>query len=247
MTTAQEVLDGRAAWAVECGDCLDLVRRLPTGCVDAVVTDPPYGMGWDTDSKRFTGGNLALRRGEGRDDWGPVRGDEVPFDPSPWLPFPRVVLWGANHFAARLPVGTTLVWLKKADHLFGTFLSDAEVGWMKGGHGVYCHREQFPPPSRMAEGDGRVLHPNQKPVGLMRWCLGRLRLGPGALVLDPYCGSGTTGVVAVRMGFRFIGMEVDPDHAAVARKRIESDAPLFNAAPVPPLAPGLFDTLAQEG
>jgi hypothetical protein len=137
------------------------------GVFDAVVADPPYGMSCNTNSRRFTGGNRALRKGEGRDDWPVVAGDNKPFDPSLWLIFPKVCLWGANHFAARLPVGTTLVWIKKADHLFGSFLSDAEVGWIKGGHGVYCFRKQFPPPSRAHEGGGRCAHPMQKPVALI--------------------------------------------------------------------------------
>jgi len=203
------------------GDCLDLLRSLPDGCVDAVITDPPYGMDWDTDSTRFTGGRPDLRRGEGRDDWGAVRNDNKPFDPSPWLQFPRVVLWGMNHYAASLPVGTTLVWLKKADHLFGSFLSDAEVAWMKGGHGVYCFRKQFPPPSRMAEGGGRCLHPNQKPVELMKWCLDRAGVPKGGLVFDPFMGSGTTGVACLQTDRRFIGCELDPTHYATAVRRLD--------------------------
>jgi site-specific DNA-methyltransferase (adenine-specific) len=213
------------------GDCLDVLRKLESGSVDAVVTDPPYGMSNNTDSKRFTGGNRALRRGEGRDDWPEVRGDDRPFDPSSWIAFPKVVLWGANHYAARLPVGTTLVWLKKADHLFGTFLSDAEIGWMKGGHGVYCFRKQFPPPSRMDEAGGRCAHPNQKPVSLLRWCFERLKLQPGATVLDPYMGSGSTGVAAVEAGLKFIGVELDQGYFDIAQKRIaeaKQATPLFD-------------------
>lgn len=166
-------------WVIHEGDCLDILPTLASGSIDAVITDPPYGMSNRTNSKRFTGGNRIATRGEGRDDWPEVKGDAVPFDPTPWLAFPKAILWGANHFAARLPTGTTLVWIKRADHLFGTFLSDAEIGWMKGGHGVYCHREQFPPPCRMEEAGGPVAHPNQKPIGLMRWCIARLGLQAG--------------------------------------------------------------------
>jgi site-specific DNA-methyltransferase (adenine-specific) len=151
------------------------------------------------------------------------------------LAFPKVILWGANHYAARLPVGTTLVWLKKADHLFGAFLSDAEIGWMKGGHGVYCFRKQFPPPCRIQEGGirGRVAHPTQKPVALMRWCIERLKLKPGTTIFDPYMGAGTTGVAAAQMGLSFIGCEIDPGYFKVARRRIDAalaSAPLFSGA-----------------
>lgn len=196
---------------------------LPPDDYAAVISDPPYGMNWDTDSKRYSGGNRALRRGEGRDDWPEIHGDAVPFDPSPWLEYPKVVLWGANHFAAKLPVGTTLVWLKKDDHLFGTFLSDAEIGWMKGGYGVYVFRKQFPPPSRIVEGGGECLHPTQKPIGLMRWCIQRLKLPAGAHILDPFAGSGTTAIAAMIEGRRCTLVEKDPAYCDIIRKRVAAE------------------------
>lgn len=208
------------------GDCLKALPEI--GHVDAVVSDPPYGIAWSTNSKRYSDGHRAIRGGEGRDDWPAIHGDAEPFDPAPWLAFPKVILWGANHYAQCLPTGTTLVWLKKADHLFGTFLSDAELAWMKGGYGVYCYRQQFPPPSRAKESHGRCAHPTQKPVELMRWCLSKLKLPPGAVVLDPYMGSGTTGVAAVSLGLRFVGVEMEPSYFAAARRRIaEAVGPLF--------------------
>lgn len=205
-----------------CGDCLELTGNLKA---DAVLSDPPYGMNWNTDSSRFSGGGKAY--GRGRSDWGPIRSDDEPFDPVPWLDFPEVILWGANHYTQWLPLGTTLVWLKKAPHLYGTFLSDAEIGWMKGGHGVYVHFEQFPPPSRMAENSGTVAHPTQKPIGLMAWCLRRIK---GQAILDPFMGSGTTGIAAVRAGREFIGIEIDQTHFDTACRRIAKELetpPLF--------------------
>ena len=204
------------------GDCLNLLPRLPRECIDAVVTDPPYGMKADTDSRRFSGGKLADRQ-RGR-NWPRIINDDVPFDPAPWLRFSRVVIWGANHFASNLPVGTTLVWLKKDDRHFGTFLSDAEVAWMKTGHGVYVHRQNFWPPSRLAEWGGSVAaHPTQKPIGLMAWCMDRAKVLPGQLVLDPYMGSGTAGVAAIRTGRRYVGCEIDPTYFATAVARIKAE------------------------
>lgn len=122
MSRVEHIADGVTLYL---GDCREILPTLPKG---ALVSDPPYGMGWNTDSTRFTGGQREVGRGEGRSDWGKVRNDSEPFDPSPWLDFPECILWGANHYGERLPRGTTLVWLKKAPHLFGSFLSDAEIG-----------------------------------------------------------------------------------------------------------------------
>lgn len=202
-----------------CGDCLEIAPSLQG--VDAVISDPPYGMDWDTDSTRFSCGSV--KRGVGREDWAEIHNDDAPFDPSPWLVWEKVVLFGANHFAARLPVGTTLVWIKKADHLFGSFLSDAELAWMKGGYGVYAFRKQFPPPSRMAENNGKVAHPTQKPISLMAWCMDKAKVPEGATVLDPYMGSGSTIIAAIRTGRKAIGIEKDPEHFKNAVERIKRE------------------------
>ena len=95
---------------------------------------------------------------------------------------------------------------------------------MKGGYGTYCFRKQFPPPCRSHEAgrkDGRAVHPTQKPIELMKWCISRLKLKPGATILDPYMGSGTTGVAAVELGYKFLGCELDPGYFAIAAERIK--------------------------
>jgi site-specific DNA-methyltransferase (adenine-specific) len=215
------------------GDCLAILPTLEAGSIDAIVSDPPYGMKWNTDGTRFTGGyeGGARHNGEGIRQWSDIESDDQPFDPTPWLKFRKVILFGSNHYAARLPVGTTLVWLKKADHLFGTFLSDAEIAWMKGGYGVYVFRKQFPPPSRVKEGGikGKAAHPTQKPIALMRWCIEKLKIAPRSTILDPYMGSGSTGVAAIQLGFNFIGIELDPSYCEIAQRRIDAArTPLFS-------------------
>ena len=199
------------------GNCLDYLPII----ADAVVSDPPYGMNLDTDNSRFTAERHSTTNGKrnaGKHDGLKVLEDDQPFDPSPWLKYPAVVLFGSNHYAARLPVGTTLVWLKRNDAGFGTFLSDAEVAWMKGGHGVYAKRDL----SMNGEALTRC-HPCQKPVALMAWVMERAKVPAGATVLDPYMGSGSTGLAAIRTGRKFIGIERDPVHFASAVQRIRAE------------------------
>ena len=210
-------------WEVRHGDCLTMLADLPADAV--IVSDPPYGMAWNTDTTRFSGGHNPERRSAGRNDQARVHGDTEPFDPVPWLRFPKVVLWGANHYAQRLPIGTTLVWIKRTDANFGTFLSDAEVAWQMGGHGVYCFRDLS-----MVRNATRRVHPTQKPVSLMRWCIQRLRLAPGTLIVDPYCGSGTTGVAAIQEGHRFLGIEREERYVTVASERIAAAADQYRMA-----------------
>ena len=144
-----------------------------------------------------------------------IAGDDQPFDPTPYLCFDRIIMWGANHYAARLPVGTTLVWIKRNDEAYGTFLSDAEIGYQKGGCGVYCFRDL----SMKAEERDRK-HPNQKPLPLMQWCIERVS-DPGDIILDPFMGSGTTGVACANLGRKFIGIEIEPKYFDIACRRIE--------------------------
>jgi site-specific DNA-methyltransferase (adenine-specific) len=207
------------------GDCLEIAPTLEG--VDAVISDPPYGMNWDVDTMRFSGGKSPnVVRGNFRSsDLIPVRGDDKPFDPSPWLEYETCVLWGSNHYANRLPIGTTLIWLKRHPELYGSFLSDADMAWMKTGRGLYCYYKQFPPPIRAMEAGGDpcnplAIHPTQKPIGLMAWCMDTAKAAPGSTVLDPYMGSGTTGIACLRTGRNFIGIEIDPKHFQTACDRM---------------------------
>jgi DNA modification methylase len=182
--------------------------------VDAVITDPPYGMNWNTDSTRFSGGGSP---GIKRDR---IIGDNKPFDPSPFFSVGKSHLfWGFNHFAQRLPVGKTLIWLKQQPNSFGSFLSDAELAWCSGGNGVWAYFSPRSIATAVKEGLGSVAHPTQKPVSLMEWCIEQA--GNPQIILDPFMGSGTTGVAAIQMGRKFIGIEREPKYFDIACKRIE--------------------------
>lgn len=195
------------------GDCRDLLPSLE--CFDAVVTDPPYGIGLKTDNRRFTGGNTRRGNGVGSAGGKPIVGDSAAFDPSFLLNLPGdKILWGWNHYPNLLPRGACLVWLKRFDESFGSFLSDAELAWLSKGHGVYCRRDL----SNNAIVNERA-HPTQKPVSLMEWCL--TFIPKAKTILDPFMGSGSTGVAALRAGRRFVGIEIDAGYFDAACRRIE--------------------------
>lgn len=198
---------------------------------DAVISDPPYKN--NTDSTRFTGGlspKIQRKRGHGRSDWR-VSGYDEPFDPTLWAKAGWVVLWGYHHFADQLAPGTVLVWLKRAPHLLGTFLSDCELAWRKGGEGVYAHVREFSPPERLKEArrGGKCVHPNQKPLSLMEWSIKMSGTPRDRVILDPFMGSGTTLVAAKNLFRRAIGIETHERHCETAAKRLEQNVLDFGA------------------
>jgi site-specific DNA-methyltransferase (adenine-specific) len=198
------------------GDCREMLPNL--GGDLAIVSDPPYGMNYNTDNRRFTGRAWPSDRVRNRPR---VEGDREPFDPSPLIGFPSCVLWGVNHFAQRVPVGTWLIWLKKSAARYGSFLSDAEVVWMKGGHGIYARELQWEGLHR-AEERGEHLHPTQKPVAIMRWCI-EVGAKNELPIADPYMGSGTTLRAAKNIGRRAIGIEIEERYCEIAAERCRQE------------------------
>ena len=204
---------------IYCADCRDVLPQLPEDA--AIVSDPPYGMrrhgryqcGANSDS--HVAGFRSNAFGQ------TVHGDDKPFDPSPWLKFPEVILWGFNHFPQALSKGSVFVWLKRYDDGFATFLSDAELAWFNSGCGVYCRRDM----SLQGESNIRA-HPSQKPVGIMRWCTSFTK---AQTILDPFMGSGTTLVAAKQLGRRAIGIEIEEKYVKIAIERLRQEVLPFDA------------------
>jgi len=196
---------------VLCGDNSDPenVKRLLNGEVpDACISDPPYGISFNTDYTRFT-----IQSGK-NNKYKPIQGDQHIFDPRPYLHYESVVLWGANYFAEHLPFGTWLIWDKRFEN-GKAWLSDAEVAWMKTGTGVYIKSitsQGFVRPEK-------VEHPTQKPIELMAWCMEKSKAGE--FIFDPFLGSGTTLMAAEQLGKRCFGMEIEPTYVQVIVDRWE--------------------------
>lgn len=213
--------DGRVA--LYCGDCLAILPTLAPGSVDAVVTDPPYGVDWPT-NYHFSCRNSGVRKYAERlprRAHKPITGDDQPFDPAPLMRYPIVVLWGANNFSEKLPQGSWLIWDKR-DAMDNAYLSEAEGAWMNKGKSVRMFKHCWQGFSRASE-NSQHYHPTQKPVALMAWCLDVAKVPSDALVLDPYMGSCPVGLACICTGRRFIGIEIDPRYFDIAKARIERE------------------------
>ena len=245
------------------GDCREVLPGLDRP--DAICSDPPYGQAQNTNVVGKGGiktyGQLGERGGArvararmcggGLHTTGittvwpeGITVDDEPFDPALCLAAAdRILLWGAHKFADRLQPGSWLVWDKVPTGKLRD-QGDGEAAWIN---------DDPPRPMRIyrllwdgvcvgsaarhevTAGQSRV-HPTQKPVALMSWCIEQMRLKAGATICDPYMGSGSTGVAAVALGHPFVGIECEPLYFETALRRIEAaerQRDLFVHAPLP--------------
>ena len=202
------------------GDCLEVMQELEDGSVDAVITDPPYGMGLLTNNHTRKRSGLAECN-----DFPPIAGDDRPFDPSPFLDYFLVVLFGANYYADKLPVsGGWIVWdkldgLNSKREIGFNDNSDCELIWTNDKGPLRILRHRWMGAMKGSENGVKRVHPTQKPVALMKQIIEYWTL-PNATILDPFMGSGTTGVACVQTGRNFIGIEIEPKYYEIAEKRI---------------------------
>ncbi len=181
------------------GDCAEILPTLQK--VDAVITDPPYGINI-TKSNR-----LSKSRGFKDTGW-----DNQP--PSKYLidkvvsKGKQAILWGGNYFDLP-PTRCFLAWDKQNE---GRDFADLEMAWTNLDKVARIFRMR---PMNM---DGGKVHPTQKPIALMEWCIDKV---DGNTILDPFMGSGSTGVACAKMGKEFIGIEKDEQFFEIAYSRIK--------------------------
>jgi hypothetical protein len=173
--------------------------------------DPPYGIGVNTKRRAPRTGGVRGR------DWATVAGDDRPFDPASLLAFPHSVLWGANHYASRLPDSDAWwLWDKRDGVTPERDQSDGEAAWTRGvDAGLRIFRHVWDGFIRASE-MGPALHPTQKPVALATWGFQRATLKPGDLVFSSH------------MGLRFIGCEIVEEYCKAAVNRL-AQLPLFTS------------------
>jgi DNA modification methylase len=189
---------------IYCADCREVLPHLPK--VDLVLTDPPYGILSDS-------GSAATRRSGNRDD------GKMPWDCRPDVAVldcivsvaPVQMIWGGIHLLLP-PTFGYLVWDKQID---GLNFGEAEICWsnLRFAPRIFRYRAVCV--------DGGKVHPTQKPLSLMRWCLG---FAPNAqTILDPFMGSGTTLVAAKQLGRRAIGIEIERKYCDIAIERLRQE------------------------
>lgn len=202
-------------------DCVDILPKLEK--VDACVMDPPYGLGEGRQKKRLSRGLLAKNTKYEDSDWDDKKPDQKLIDlcikMSKWQ-----IIFGGNYF--NLPPTTCwLIWNKlNGDSDF----ADGELAWtnLKGAVRIFNYRWQGMIRPGFVEHPGRGkpkakrLHPTEKPEPVMNWCINKL---PNDIktIIDPFMGSGTTGISAIKLGYKFIGIEKNENYFHIACERIE--------------------------
>lgn len=193
-----------------CSDSSDLTP-LPSP-VDLLLTDPPYGIG-ESSKKNASRRKAALPTDYGHYDW-----DQNPPDATAiaaCVASARLaIIWGGNYFG--LPAASKwLVWDKENS---GDF-ADCELAWTNLTGAVRIFRHMWNGMLRASERGAPRVHPTQKPIVLMEWCIAQA--GNVSTVFDPFMGSGTTGVACANLGKTFIGIERERKYFDIACERIE--------------------------
>lgn len=180
------------------GDCRDILPMI--GKVDAVITDPPYGI---------NANKLTLGKGKKEFHRGAEWDNEAPDIKHLLSMAPHICIWGGNYFADQIPTSNDwLVWHKIND---GRSFSECELAWTNFGKQTRHISHHW--------GGEEKQHPTMKPLAVMEWCLSFV---PNAeVILDPFMGSGTTGVAAMNLKLKFIGIEREEKYFEIACKRIE--------------------------
>jgi site-specific DNA-methyltransferase (adenine-specific) len=197
-------------------DCLDILKQLPDKCIDLVLTDPPYGI--DYGGQLIKGEEFKFNtnkhgwRNFGNNEWDKERPSEEIFKEILRVSKNQII-WGGNYFADLLPASQGwLVW-NKGQRDFS--LADGELAWTSFDRAL----RMFDYSRAKALQDGKI-HPTQKPLQLMQWCLEK-GSKEGDLVLDCFSGSGTTAVACHNIKRKFICIEKDKDYYEASVKRLE--------------------------
>jgi site-specific DNA-methyltransferase (adenine-specific) len=198
------------------GDCRDVLPDVWFG-VDLLLTDPPYGINAVQRGRTFGTSNACATN-----EYIPVHDDDKPFDPAHLLAFRRAILWGANHYADKLPSESCWLTWDKRDGTKSNPLADCELAWTNLGGPARLFSHRWMGMIRESERDKRM-HPTQKPVALMRWCIAQAALAVNSVIVDAYMGCGPVLVAAKEFGHFAIGIEIEERYCEIAAKRLAQE------------------------
>jgi site-specific DNA-methyltransferase (adenine-specific) len=198
---------------IYCGDCLELMKKIPDKSIDLVLTDPPYGIGVSTLSNSNERWRHPPKVVPEKIGWDTDR--VIAAVPLILQKSNNQIIFGGNYYADLLPPSKCwIVWDKKNAGGFAECelaLTSYNKPIKKFSYLWSGFRKQEPEERN---------HPTQKPLKLMEWCLLKYSQ-PGDTILDPFLGSGTTAVACKRTGRNFIGIEKEPMYVEIALKRLE--------------------------
>ena len=193
------------------GDCMAYMAALPDNAFDLAIVDPPYGI-----DKRLLSGGGYTRYSAQRLAYSEKQWDVAPPPPEYFEQLQRVsahrIIWGGNYFGLP-PTRGVVAWVKPPMRNHPHF-SQWEMAWTSFDSSAKVVEMN---PSHF---EGTNIHPTQKPVALYRWLLHNYAK-PGWRILDTHLGSGSSAIAAHEMGFDFVGIEIDADYIAAARKRFD--------------------------
>lgn len=199
---------------------------MPDKSIDCVITDPPYGIGESNEKNlsrsvhAFGNSRICVSTNFGAYSWDSQRVGKEYFEEI-FRVSKKQVIFGGNYYTDFLPPrGGWRVWDKRVTDKMSNDLSDCELVWTSENKGVRIFRYLWNGllQQNMKHKEKRV-HPTQKPIAVMKWLVG-LHTKQGDTVLDPFMGSGSTGVACNMLGRGFIGIEKDERYFKVAQKRI---------------------------
>lgn len=198
------------------GDCREILPTLHAGVIDLVLTDPPYGIRYDPSGKASS---TSWGKKDNFTKADKVVGDDRPFDPRHLLELPSLlILFGANHYADKLPPSASWIVWDKREGLSTNDFGDCEMAWTNLGGPARIYYHLWDGLNKRTERGIPRVHPTQKPIALMQWCL--QRVSKAKSVLDPYCGSGTALIAAKSLNLTAIGIEIEERYCEIAAKRL---------------------------
>jgi DNA modification methylase len=208
----------KPTWESKCGrvklwlgDSFTLVPKLQLSSSCAIIADPPYGIDHDSSHSHFKNGISRELKWD----------DSRSFDPSLFIKLDvPTILWGANNYASKLPDRSVwLCWRKSVRNNLKIRQAEMELAWTNCVRRPRVFQHLWIGAYRDSESGKRNVHPTQKPIALMAWCVGLIK---AEIIIDPFMGSGTTGVAAVQEGRSFWGIEIDEEYFEIAKRRIKA-------------------------